>query len=95
MTDADEREALARVLHADDVKHGRAFSDFALMNEYAIGWYFDNADAILAAGFRRQGPITDAQIDAALVAWYGVNARWNWIARDGMRAALEAARSTS
>jgi hypothetical protein len=50
----DEREALARIIHADDIKHGRAHDDFWLMNEESSGWYHDNAAAVLAAGYRRQ-----------------------------------------
>lgn len=64
----EDREVLARALHADDVKHDRAHHDFWLMNEDSTGWYFDNADAILAAGFRRPGPITDAQVLAGATA---------------------------
>jgi FAD/FMN-containing dehydrogenase len=101
----DEREALARVIHADDVNHERAHQDFWLMNEETVGWYFDNADAVLAAGFRRQGPITDAQVEAAArrmylsVMSYGGRPSWSKTTgqvrnqyREEARAALEAAR---
>lgn len=74
----DEREALARILPAWD------------RNGYLV-WEecLDIADAILAAGFRRQGPISDAQVEAALSA-YAVHAEL--ASSHAMRAALEAAR---
>jgi hypothetical protein len=105
----DEREALARIMHADDVKHRRAHDDydFWLANEELSGCYYDNAAAVLAAGFRRQGPVTDAQVEAAALAYAGDDMspeEWEWVKTrpevvqpflDGMRAALEAARDAS
>jgi hypothetical protein len=74
----DEREALFRALDGlvpDGIDHR------------------DAVDAVLAAGFRRtaQGEPTDAQVEAALVAYWGaMNVDW-YGSRTGMRAALRAA----
>ncbi|GAA5198593.1 hypothetical protein [Microbacterium jejuense] len=80
----DEREALNAVLL-------RGFTDHANgAGSPLLGVYL--ADRILAAGFRRQGPITDAQVEAA----------WQALEEEGVRpllrivrAALEAARDAS
>lgn len=49
----------------------------------------DTADAILTAGFRRQWPITDAQVQVARETLY--RAENHYPAIDAMRAVLEAA----
>jgi hypothetical protein len=113
MTTDDEREALApiRALVADLA--GR-------LNHVETHWTPDERSAPmftaevlrefdrLAAGFRRQGPITDAQVEAARFAYAGervnqslrVGTEPNTVAgraeksRAAMRAALEAARVT-
>jgi hypothetical protein len=79
----DEREALARVIEEG---WGNPTWDGVTLRPIDR----QIADAVLAAGFRRQGPITDAQITAALVGWEGQPTRV-----DAMRAALEAARDAS
>ena len=57
--------------------------------EEYIRWEMgERADDILA-GFRRQGPITDAQVQAAFESWNGLHVG---TVRDRLRAALEAAR---
>lgn len=64
-------------------------------------------DAILAAGFRRQGEVTDREIDAAARAYAGdelSDEEWAFLETqpeifqpylDGMRAALEAAKAVT
>jgi hypothetical protein len=95
MTDLTEREALALEMHRTSAHPG------------GYGWqaYLPMADRVLAAGFRRQGPITDAQVEAARFAYAGervnqslrVGTEPNTVAgraeksRAAMRAALEAA----
>ena len=79
----DDREALKKVW----VSYTHTTPEEA--NEW---WWRDAvglADAILAAGFRRQPPITDAQVEAAESAL-----GWN-VGATNMRAALEAARDAS
>jgi hypothetical protein len=84
----DEREALARIIQGfeGDPEYWQNFRDAA--------------EAILAAGFRRQGSITDEMVDAALNAYLELDseaetypAAVRWRERNGryMRAALEAA----
>lgn len=54
--------------------------------------------AEFAAGFRRQGPITDAQVDAAVLAFHeveGSSEDGHAYAHRNMRVALEAARGAS
>ena len=59
------------------------------------------ADDLIALGFRRQGPITDAQVEAAWRAWYGIApdvalmGKWISEARSRARDALEAAREVA
>lgn len=50
------------------------------------------ADAIFAAGFRRQGPVTDAGVDAACESYRSFGDDYPGELQDVMRAALEAAR---
>lgn len=62
------------------------------------------ADAVLAAGFRRQGPVTDAKVEAAAIAlheriypnfdWATTGATTQQNYRGDARVALEAARAT-
>lgn len=78
---SDEREALMDAINEGD-----------LCTICYNGSLAKAADAILAAGFRRQGPITDAQVDRADEVF------WKHYSEDeqawsAMRAALEAARS--
>lgn len=85
----DEREALAEILYPFFVR-GDGLHDVVIA-EQAL-------DAILAAGFRRQGPITDAQVEAAWRAGAAVLGDYEPPGgRDlrAMRAALEAARDAS
>jgi hypothetical protein len=104
MSADDEREALAQVI---------ANSLWAMQSGYTPteAWEIptpnggDDALAadILAAGFRRQGPITDAQADAANQAWHDyvwadappLSRRDLGITRQAWKAALEAARAAS
>jgi hypothetical protein len=91
---ADEREALADIIDGcipDDIPgYRQRYTDKA-------------AEAILAAGFRRQGPVIDAMVEVASRAFGGMtSARWadaaDWErdeVRDGMRRALRAVRDAS
>jgi hypothetical protein len=76
----DEREALATVLAS-------AYNASPYRDAHLRG-----ADAILAAGYHRQEPITDAQVEAALGVWLHNEGLTD---HDDMRAALEAARDAS
>jgi hypothetical protein len=69
----DEREVLRRIL----------FDDRTFRTTEQI------VDGILAAGFRRPGPVTDAEVEAALRAWMNADTPSS---EDAMRAALDAAR---
>lgn len=64
----------------------------AICREYAYRPVGQEVDAILAAGFRRQGPITDAQVQAARDSLYRQGNRYP--SMEDMRAALEAAEAT-
>jgi hypothetical protein len=82
---SDEREELARILDDSDPEGG-------VMPDPEGGtweWWLPQVDAILAAGFRRQGQITDAQVEAAIGVWLHNDGPTD---HDDMRAALEAAR---
>lgn len=90
----DDREDLAYLITA------RRFQERGLrgvIGEPDIALARPLADFLLAEGFHRQGPITDAQVDAAYDAFYeaiqtaGTYGQW----RNGIRAALEAARAVS
>lgn len=80
----DEREALARLLRGDVGIGGMPW-------ETVADAYRKSADRAIAAGFRRQGPITDAYVDAV---FQGIRngVAWRPLGRDEVRAALEAAR---
>lgn len=85
---ADEREALAELIEGVGLglylpgSHGHDYINPGKA-----------ADAIIAAGFRRQGPITDAQVEAA---WSVLELETvGHYTRANMRAALEAARDAS
>lgn len=63
----DEREALARIVVTERIK-ARGLGDLMEPRPDEIEEFGGpTADAILAAGFRRQGPITDEMVDAG--AW--------------------------
>lgn len=85
----DEREALADLIAEERDKWPRRADD---MDSEEL------AATILAAGFRRQGPITDAQVEAATEARDLYESDDSLSAWDNRlaetRAALEAARGT-
>ena len=91
----DEREALARAHFYDWRRIHPGTLTWATYGESHKQRFYDLADVAIGAGFRRQGPITDAQVDAALDSWFGISAGWNDKTRNSMRAVLEAARSAS
>jgi hypothetical protein len=80
MNDLTERETLALEMHRTPEHPG------------GYGWqaYLPMADRVVAAGFRRQGPITDAQVNAAVDAYEKASGGY-FVTETGMRAALEAA----
>lgn len=90
----DEREALARILDNSDPEMGGVVAD---EGHESWEWYLPQVDAVLAAGFRRQGPITDKQVRAALSAWFRrmIAGGWDNTHEVRMRAALEAAATTA
>lgn len=55
----DEREALARTVYYWDVSEDVGSQAWEQLTENQRDVWREAADAILAAGFRRQGPITD------------------------------------
>jgi len=78
----DEREALANLI------------PLGFTERDGVRDVYEAADRILAAGFRRQGPITDAQVEAAaraIQAFEGNPKYWRDFEQHA-RAALEAAR---
>ena len=78
----DEREALWELIDAE--RRG--------LTRIGSGDSMSLTDAILASDVwrnRRQGPITDAQVQAAFESWNGMHVG---TVRDRLRAALEAAR---
>lgn len=90
MNTDDEREALIRRFDA--------MRDSGICSPTTRG-LLDDAERLL----RRQGPITDAQVEAASIAFGGIHSpSWERAAewereevRDGMRSALKAAREVS
>lgn len=58
---ADEREALAKVIYYWDVSENVGSKAWDQLTEGQRDTWRDAADKILAAGFRRQGPITEAR----------------------------------
>jgi tetrahydromethanopterin S-methyltransferase subunit H len=90
---SDEREELAQVIFS-------AWADWYEGGSNPL-WHRAVMDAVLAAGFRRQGPITDAQVTAAREAMADVALELlgrdlGTIHADAIaRAALEAARTVS
>lgn len=81
---SDEREALMDAINEGD-----------LCTICYNGSLAKAADAILAAGFRRQGPITDAEVDAAERLLKGCMLTFATSYRDAARMTLEAARGAS
>ena len=91
---ADEREALYELWS----RHGSSYE-----SDSSEG--YELADAILAAGFRRQGPITDTQVEAAAQAIHDQECSCNnagfhgretiSFRKESARRALEAARDAS
>lgn len=83
----DERQALARIIGNENPDNPMSWA--------AVEIYLPMADAALAAGFRRRGPVTDSKVDAALDAFVGLfPPRGNEHTqrdRERMRAAIEAA----
>ena len=51
-----EQDSLARVLHADDLAHGRVGLSFEDVDPGVRDWYLDNADAALAWFAEHRGP---------------------------------------
>jgi hypothetical protein len=83
-SDTDEREALARVIFLQQYPNSEGAWDAP--GDLGKALWYQRADVILAAGWRRQGQITEAMVAAALEAWESK------LYRDtAMRAALEAA----
>ena len=97
MSDDNDREALAQAIDPEahrlnwyaDAKDVRDQMD-GLRIKRSV---YSQVDRILAAlpslGYVKQGPITDAQVEAAFRSWNGMHVG---TVRDRLRAALEAAR---
>jgi hypothetical protein len=96
----DERDALAHLVNDNhmctrpwmEIRRNEPAWTRSNGDDYAIAEAYRAADALLAAGFRRQEPITDAQVEAALDSW---EEHSEYYPAEGMRAALEAARAAS
>lgn len=83
----DEREALAQIVRVRLDRYNMAdFMEGPMHLPRGI------ADEALSAGFRRQGPITDEQVQAARDSLYRQGNRYP--SMEDMRAALEAAEAT-
>jgi hypothetical protein len=91
MTANDEREALKTIIYTYET------IDFAESQNFTTRDCYGVVDAILAAGFRRQGPMTEAKVEAAANAIYAHQAyQLNGVESERLaRAALEAAEVTS
>jgi hypothetical protein len=66
MSTGDEREALKTIIYTYET------IDFAESQNFTTRDCYGVVDAILAAGYRRQGPITDAQVEAAATQMYAI-----------------------
>ena len=94
----DEREALVNALLRSRFfeSHDWAGTGSWPGEEY-IRWELGQLADDILSGFRRQGPITDAQVEAGLSQFYAHvwSGRWTANEEKRMRAALEAARDAS
>jgi hypothetical protein len=90
----DEREALAKTVYYWDVSENVGSATWERLLDGQRDVWRSAADVIIAAGFRRQRPITDDMIEEARTARaLALHAGRGW--EEAMRSALEAARDAS